>query len=526
MAGSWNDLPWDVWVIIFEILRRTSFKVSKERFDPSERALQNHTASAYATVCRAWQSFFEKRNFRTLVLHQSDIPLFEHYVHGERRYWVEWVWLRVELPKYNCRKCHKQESPKEIRRNNTCFTNAIARLFAVLSTWPIYTGYRHRGVALDLSVHSPSDVEHFCQELKSQSYDSAWIDSPEWPDLISWREVSIYDEKHCWIGTEPRPWLGRGELRRVFGRPGGLSLDFRASYAKHLNGTLPKVVCVSLLIIRRQFYRHYSVSNALKPILHSLQGLHGFRYEPWRGVDTEGRSGLAIRDEEHRLLLSELGNMPNLGAVSLFENSAHDYHGRIIKEHDPALAEALAKSSQNLANLHISHMIDGKDFLNAAYRDVRLSNELMWHRLKFISLTSPALSINGHDTLIQTAAVAARSMPLLDLMEIWHAEQHQACIFRFSRVQDRPCIQLFSTWSGPFSARAISRWKAATRDCHYELEQEIYSLTPASASSGISILPHLNLVVCVLHLRSLCQLLSLLEPSEILEQFVEQQRVQ
>ena len=59
----------------------------------------------YAVTCREWQHFFEKESFRYMTLHQSDICEFGRIVQGERKAYVQWIWLRLELPKYDCSKC-------------------------------------------------------------------------------------------------------------------------------------------------------------------------------------------------------------------------------------------------------------------------------------------------------------------------------------------------------------------------------------------------------------------------------------
>lgn len=120
---------------------------------------RQHNQSTYATVCREWQYFFERTNFQRLTVHQSDLLELGRIVQGQRRMFVKWIWLRLELPEYDCECCNMQESSEEIQSHNIVFTNAIWDLFAILSTWEKKGefGVRERGPTLELSAHSPSD---------------------------------------------------------------------------------------------------------------------------------------------------------------------------------------------------------------------------------------------------------------------------------------------------------------------------------------------------------------------------------
>lgn len=86
-------------------------------------------------VSLEWQDFFERGNFRRLVLHQSDLVEFRAILREERRReFVAWVRLRFELMPYDCSRCMGVESPEEIRGHEILLTKAIWYPFITLKT--------------------------------------------------------------------------------------------------------------------------------------------------------------------------------------------------------------------------------------------------------------------------------------------------------------------------------------------------------------------------------------------------------
>ncbi|KAK7749284.1 hypothetical protein SLS62_008253 [Diatrype stigma] len=126
--------------------------------------------SGYASVSRGWQSFFERLTFKTLRLHQDDIPNFTKIVKGHRTSFVRHIWLRLELLGYDCPNCEEPESEAERKSNNQIFSVAVYRLFSILGEWEKgVTG----GLEIELSAHSRSDWEHHFKELAYRSTEGA-----------------------------------------------------------------------------------------------------------------------------------------------------------------------------------------------------------------------------------------------------------------------------------------------------------------------------------------------------------------
>ncbi|OCK87716.1 uncharacterized protein K441DRAFT_648073 [Cenococcum geophilum 1.58] len=478
----WGRLPPELRMIALEMLVEPNSEQSTSPW-------RKHNQSAYAAVCREWQYFFERTNFQRLTIHQSDLLELGRIVQGQRRMFVKWIWLRLELPEYDCKCCNKQESSKEIRSHNFVFTNALWDLFAILSTWEKKGefGVGERGPTLELSAHSPSDSKHFRTKLDSRINDTAWSRSRGGP------KKRHHDCAHGWKKGRQTRWSRDDAKMRVFGHPGGLKFDLRAPSARKMR-TLPKVRVIKSLVIRRQFYRAFSVAKALQPIIQCLTQLENFIYEPWRGIDTKGHSGRAIRDMEHHLLFLDVFKYRrSLRRVSIFEDFNYVFHWRRERRRYTLLGEDLARSSRNFEELHASLNVDAKDFFHAFWpgQDPKAKKGLEWKNLKYLSLTSHWLNPWDCDQLVRTAAAAAQRMPQLEIMELWNGGEGHLCIFRYERQVNRPRIQLVSTWGGQLGAQARACWRVVARE--HELQAEPFYLDASLIKSHVSVLHYLVL---------------------------------
>lgn len=410
---------------------------------------------ASATVSREWQEFFERWTFRHLTLHQSDLAEFGKIMqdNNNRQMSVKFVCLRIELPEYDCKKCKKGKSPKEVRANQRLFTTAVWDLFFILSQWE-----EHGDVTLEISVHSPSDALHYCQELKSRIHRNANM------TLRYSKPRTRGKATHGWKQGKQIENPPDGAKLRVFGHPKGLGFDLRTSLALKL-GTLPEVKVVTCLLVRRQFYRHFSVPKALGPMMKSLSRLKHLSYEPWRGIDTNKFAGRQIRDEQHtRLFLDVIQHHKTLHSVSMFESFNPAMHTRGKREASPALGQSVAKVSQNLENLAAIFNVDAKDFFYAFFpsKNPELPLPSMsWSKLKHLNLCSELLVPAHYNELIRVAAAAALQMPKLVCMELWNSGTHiTSCIFTYCRSRDRRrYIELLNTWGGRLDKQAIARWR-------------------------------------------------------------------
>lgn len=244
----WSSLPAEIQSKIFNIIHE-----------------QKANLGNCAAVSKEWQASLEARNCSLLKLQASELDLLEHFP-TRLRGLVRHVWLNIDLPKYTCRVCAAPESKSFMWRNHRTVRSQIQRLFHILSFWSSHDG----GIELELTIQSPSDVEHHfhhydfgndteCENgstnLQQQSVDALRV---------------IHDPKHGWSygSRDTGPPLSAFDrifkpLRVVF--PDGLSI----------------VHVVTRFTMRRQCRRQLTYMT-LCHIMKSLPCVEAVRLERWR----------------------------------------------------------------------------------------------------------------------------------------------------------------------------------------------------------------------------------------------------
>lgn len=519
--------------------------------------------SAYATVCKQWQLFFERINFKHIhLLTRYDVFCFGDKVHGRRRWYVEWIWLDVQLPRYDCSRCKTRESDEEIRRHNRMFTNMFWDLTDILAYWERTEPFinKMKGLTLELSAHSVDDQCHYYKELGARMDDTAWGGVGGWYGLLR----KSRDNAHMWReqpASAPRVPFPNDETNlRVFGPPKGLKFDLLAPAVRKMEEKLPRAKIVKGLVIRRQFYRGFSVSHTLLPIMRVFTRIESFVFEPWRSLETEhiqphGQPILAqaIREADYDILFNDLIKYAgNLKRLTIFENHDSRLHRTTHKllEHPPSPPGGhgflLACSSLYLEELYASLNVDACQFFSPFWPGAVLKNAAIlaadlckWHSLKRLSLSSQsAITTPGdglpYDDLIRAAGAAAIKMPLLEIMELWGCDDHTAGVFQYRRSVRRAAattatpldsgprteqarIRLLTTWGAWFSDDAIAAWKKAANSHGKELEAvEARTLKPKFFREPSDILGLLDLGDCLMTRTSaqqiMCESLGVLLP--------------
>ena len=462
---SWASLPTEITVLILNNLIDSK---CRQYEDPDVRRrrrefLTGNSQAVYASVCREWNTFFEVANFQKLILHQSDIETFGKLVLGRpRASFVRWIWVRIELPTYDCTKCDKSESVEEDKANKFLFTEAIWTLFDILSKFH----RSHPGITLELSADSPSLTHHYAHELGWMANDTAWHTNNAARPVLG-----IVDEAHYWRdGKRQRP-LKSGAALRMTGHPQGLRFDRREPTARHMRD-LPKVGVVKALVIRLQCYRHFSITKALDPIIRNLTQLRDLSYECYKGFNIEQVNGHLIRHKENDILLRDtFQSRRTLRKVSIFEATSrcnyltNDARWTFRTRPWSSLGIDLGKTSKHFEELYINDMVDAKDFFQPFWEGApnyqRTRRE--WKNLKRLSLYSSLLRPQNYDQqIIVAAARAARKMPQLQFMELWSCDRRWACIFTYTtseNLHDPHKIELRSSWAGQLSEEAVKAWR-------------------------------------------------------------------
>lgn len=464
---SWQSLPTAARWLILDNLRDSKCRQYESPEQRQERRERGGTSqAAYASVCREWNSFVEEANFEKLILHQDDIPMLGRVVPRCGTF-IRWIWLRIELPSYDCSLCDDPESVEEDQVNKFIFTDAVWALFGILSQ---LNKSDHPGITLELSAHSTSIADHYAQELGCMINDTAWhtlgpLQSPR----------ALNDRYHrWWFGQRRR--ITDGAALRLVGHPKGLRFDMRAPVARSMRKTLPKVKVVTALVIRGQCYRHFSVRKTLDPIIRNLTRLRDISYECWKGDDTAEFEGGRIRyNEKHHLLSKTFKHRRTLRKISMYEGTSRCNRSHLDPRwtwEQPAkgASSALAKASRNLDELYVNDIVEAGDFFQA-FSDLdflgRGARGIRWKNLKRISLFGKLVPSDLYKDRIRAAGIAARKMPQLQFMELWYCDGQHQCIFTYESpqdAQDTHKLGLRSSWGGRLDSATIQTWRGAVQN--------------------------------------------------------------
>ncbi|RMJ11978.1 hypothetical protein CDV36_008357 [Fusarium kuroshium] len=488
--ASWERLPGELKLMIV----RHAVSSSKQ--------VQSPKLSACAAVCQEWQHLFEAETFADLTLHQSDVSEFAALVQGRRRPLLRWLWLRLELAEYDCKKCSVPETIAEDRVNKFILTNAVWELFDILSDWKKKDSVTttRQGFTFEISAHSPSDLRHAGPKMRRRINHKGWM-GIKGPEQLIRRNTgaSVDKPQKCSSHHKPRP----------FGEVTGLRFDMRAQPVKRLK-TLPPVKVVDTFVIRRQCLRYFSVPKTLQPIIESLTQLRHLRYEYWSDRFSMGSAWLKSRDEEQVLLFGQvLQSKKTLKSVACY-GDVPSVKLRSQTTASLGVAWALVASSQRLEELHLAHNVDAMDFFFYILTfNPTPDKGAKWKKLERISLTSLWLRPTGYQLLIIRAAKVAQRMPKLQRMELWHTDIGSSCIFQYKADPEQPVVRFLNTWFGHLGVVEREAWRgvAGTQESRHQLRVEYEFLDQRDFVRHNSILRYLDQGDGLLNATSRYQLL-------------------
>ncbi|KAK0726416.1 hypothetical protein B0T21DRAFT_293514 [Apiosordaria backusii] len=358
--------------------------------------------ASLASVCKAWQSVVEKRNFQRLNLRVSCLEEFENII-GRPRELVRHICLDVELRKYTCKTCDKRERTAQ---NSVIFTNGVKKLLRILGSWKLASG-----LTLELNAYSPSDSDH-------------WNEG----DAASAREIDCkwHDPEHGWVnGRQITPPSCEATLRL-----------FELLDLGSLEELAP--ICVTGLI--------RSVSQRLP---HTLKRVSVFEDFSDDIIASLGGS-LPVSSWASPGLLSLFG--PGAGLVS---------PSRVVK---PQLGAAFARRSLDLEQLSVSYMVNAEDFFRACtptWTWQRLESlALTSQQLRDIGNRQQI------DALLADAGVTALQMPKLHTLVLWNGQRGNACAFIYQAHSDHASITWRGTWDVDFDPAMVDVWRRVAFEGH------------------------------------------------------------
>lgn len=214
-----------------------------------------------ATINREWQDAIEKENYKKLNLDVSDLDELNVMVPHHKRHLVKHIFFQIDLPRDQSACCARWNPPPS--NISKIVKEAIMKLFTALSTW------EKGSLTLELNVLSPSDSEHWFKPLYFSS------------DRTEGDGKKITDLNHGWVNGKQVRFAPEEAVRRMF-RPIKLDKSFERE-------PLPKVVCATKFVIRRQL-RRCILPAGISAMLEALPFLESVSYEPWALHETASQN--------------------------------------------------------------------------------------------------------------------------------------------------------------------------------------------------------------------------------------------
>ncbi|KAL7944683.1 hypothetical protein V8C42DRAFT_358365 [Trichoderma barbatum] len=430
--ASWYSLPAEIRALVLELL-----------------STDGCSLAGLATVSREWQMIIERHTFTRIKLTPSRLASFGSMTRRNRAL-VRYIWLCLELQEYDCSEC-SPEGPEEWLisiSDNLQINTAFQDLFATLSTWE-----PNGNLLLDISVHSPSDSEHWFKYLTFEpDIPSGECDQRRDPEQSMLAKLN--DQRHSWMDGRRASAPPVHAMLRLFKEVMGSS-----QRKNPWRPRLPLVPAVTGVLLRQQTRRRWNL-RALCFMFACLPRLEEVHFEPW----VEWSNDEQVWTDRYFQTLLESLNFGPLRRLILFENSDPQY----LLDHqdfDPVRAStsrvsrAVANASLNLEHLSASFMVDARYFFNARRPSWK------WANLTWLALTSrllvPYEDLAEIDDMLQVAAAAAMEMQKLDTMEIWNGLEGIAMLFKYQRAEggELATITTRGTWKLALRPPVLRAWR-------------------------------------------------------------------
>ncbi|KAL2687000.1 hypothetical protein Neosp_004549 [[Neocosmospora] mangrovei] len=445
---SWRSLPREIQLMILDYILSN---YSTERTNAASE--QTYRLSALSPVCKDWQYLVEKRTFRRLSLKASDLPMFRWLVRRKntiRLNHIRHLSFRIELVRYTCATCRKPEKEVTIARNNEVFTSALNRLLKVLSSWD----RKHGGLTLEVIALSPSDVEHHVYEPElADDYPFQLEEDLEQP--------SRFQEYHTAKSTEHRAFSNRHmrqALVRLYGTPletTSLSWKGRPESIQ----TLPETPIIKGFLIRRSFFRGFALSTVAKLFNESLVALEWFRFERWASPTQDQE--IAFYTDMWAFLIPTLPQTVKKLSFNFNQWSRWKPPCMSVPPDQIDLRKSLSRSLAPLA-LQLTEfcppdVMNLPEFLGQLGHMSGGSGEA---KLELLSIKGGRLAQICVTKLLTLTAAAAKALPRLRILEVWHDARGYEYLFRYTQSNGQATI----TWMNgggeyPLAPEVLEAWE-------------------------------------------------------------------
>ncbi|KAI0191568.1 hypothetical protein F4808DRAFT_474055 [Astrocystis sublimbata] len=383
--------------------------------------LHDYKIARCAAVSRQWQAIIERHNFSRIMLTPKRLRQL-HYMVRRNRHHIRYLWFSCKLQRYDCAGCKSEHMTHEgsiisVEDNNTVMTS-LRDLFIALSKFEPMGD-----LVLDISVHSPSDSEHWFKALTF---------GPDFGRLGHRQRLT--EQQDQWLCQHYLP--------------------------------LFQIPAITSVFLRQQNRRRWS-PNTIAFIFTYCHNVQEIFYEPWREWE---RGQQRWTDHDYKQLCDHLVILNfKLKRLTIFENSNEQYSRRcnncdLIRQPCSIVSGRLAQVSLMLEHLSASSIADASQFFDAR------KSSFQWPNLASLALTSQLLTPDGDlgeiHAMLQAALAAAFAMPQLKTMEIWNGRKGFAGLFKYQFIEyRRPAV---ATWRGTWGLALLPELKESWEKLAYK----------------------------------------------------------
>ncbi|KAI8725456.1 hypothetical protein NCS52_00116700 [Fusarium sp. LHS14.1] len=377
--------------------------------------------------------------------------MFREFVGGKntiRLNHIRHLSFRIELVRYTCPTCKKPEKEVTIARNNRLFTSALNSLLDILSSWD----RKHGGLTLEVIALSPSDVEHHAYEPElADDYPFQLEEDLEQP--------SRFREYHAAKSTEHRAFSNRHmrqALVRLHGTPLEMTPLSRKGRPKSIP-TLPETPIVKGFLIRRSFFRGFALSSLAKLFNESLVALEWFRLERWASLTLDQE--IAFYTDMWAFLIPTLPQTVKKLSFSQWSRWKPPWmHGHLDQiDLRKSLSRALAPLALRLTEFCPPDVMNLPEFF---YHLGHMSSGSGEAKLELLSIKGGRFAQSCVTRLLTSTAAAAKALPRLRILEVWHDTRGYEYLFRYTQSNGQATV----TWMNggdeyPLAPEVLEAWE-------------------------------------------------------------------
>ncbi|RSL73557.1 hypothetical protein CEP53_000709 [Fusarium sp. AF-6] len=248
----------------------------------------------------------------------------------------------------------------------------------------------------------------------------------------------------------------RAALKRLCGTPLEMMPLPQKTRRKPMS-TLPKTPIVKGFLIRRSFFRGFALSTLAKLFNESLVSLEWFRFEQWASLTYDQE--ISFYTDLWAFLIAALPQTVKMLSFSQWSRWKPPWIYKPLDEIDlrKSLSQALAPLVLQLTEFSPPDLMNIPEFLDQLAQMSGRSGEA---KLELLSIKGGRFGQSCVTRIPVLATAAAKALPRLRILEVWHEFRGYEYLFRYTQSNDQATI----TWMNggeeyPLAPEVLEAWE-------------------------------------------------------------------